>query len=497
MSYSSLADFVEELERDGLLLRVRAEVDAELEIAEISQRVAREAGPALLFERVRGQRLPVLTNLLASSQRILRALGIDSVSELGRRLIAPATNSESNGGASRAGWWRRAFSSTAASATSTDSFEPKLVKTGLCQQVVRLASDVNLAELPALRLWPGESCRSIRAGRLHTLSPETERRAVEDIALAVLDARRLAILWGPHDTARAHFEEHRARGTKMPLAVTLGGDPLYALASLAPWSGEVDPYRWAGSWRSRPVELVRGRTQDLRVPADAEIVVEGVVDPAAALEPGPTIVAPSGYYHTFGEVPVMQVTGITHRANPIFPAVVLGTPPHELSLRSEVAEQLTLPYVQSAASEVVDLALADDTGTGQVAIVAFQKAYAGQARKVASAIWGLAPALSIKVLVLVDASVDPRQTSQVWHRVAANTHPVRDFFFAEGPCGVMDHAAPRLTLGSMVAIDATDKLAGEHPRPWPEVARAGEETIEMVARRWQEYGLNQTSRANP
>lgn len=490
MSYSSLADFVEELERDGQLLRIRAEVDADLEIAEITQRISREQGPALLFERVAGQRLPVLTNLLAGTERIALALGVDSVAEIGDRLSQSSSDGDAATGGNRAGWWRRTFGYSNGAGAASDQFEPKLVKTGHCQQVVRLASDVNLAELPALRSWPGETCRSIRAGRLHTVSPESERRSAESISLGILDARRLSLLWGPHDTARAHFEEHKARGTKMPLAITLGGDPVGAIATMAPWAAEVDLYRWTGAWRGRPVELVRCRSHELRVPADAELVIEGVVDPAAEFPPGPTLAAHSGYLHTFDAAPVMHVTAITHRANPIFPALVLGPPPHELSQRVEIAEQLLLPYLQQAATEITELALLESSPAGSVAVVAVRKSYAGQARKVAAAVWGLAPALAVKVIVLVDAGVDPHDAPQVWQRVAANTHPERDFFFADGPSGVMDHAAPRLTLGSRVAIDATEKLAGEHSRAWPARAAACEETAEKVARRWQEYGLD-------
>ncbi|MBX3413379.1 MAG: UbiD family decarboxylase [Pirellulales bacterium] len=489
MSYSSLADFVEELERDGLLLRIRAEVDADLEIAEITQRIARERGPALLFERVAGQRLPVLTNLLAGSERLIQALGVESVAEIGARLRQSAAEGEATAAGGRVGWWRRTFGSSNGAGAAGDPFEPKLVKTGHCQQVVRLATDVNLAELPALRAWPGESCRSIRTGRLHTVSPETERRTTEEIAVGLLDARRLTLLWGPHDAARAHYQEHQARGTKMSLAITLGGDPLGSLVVSAPWASEIDLYRWMGAWRGRPVEMVRCRSHELRVPADVELVLEGIVDPAAELVPGPTLATPSGYLHTYDAAPVMHVTAITHRANPLFPALVLGSPPHELTQRAEVTEQLLLPYLQYVAAEIADVALLEHSPSGHVAVVAICKSYPGQTRKVAAALWGLAPAFAAKVVILVDADIDPHQAALVWQRVAANTHPERDFFFAEGPTGVMDHAATRLTLGSSVAIDATAKLAGEHPRAWPSRAASCEDTAERVARRWQEYGL--------
>lgn len=481
MSYTTLAEFVEQLETDGQLARVTAEVDAELEITEITRRIAEKSRAAVLFELVAGSRLSVVTNLLGSNDRICRALGVETLEEIVHRvgaLLAPSP---------QGGWLdalRRLPQSSASPVAS-----PKMAKNGPCQQVVKLGGDVRLGELPALRCWPGETARTITAGAFFSRDPETHIRNVGLYPLTILDDQRLLVVWEPHQGGAAHLDKYRRDGRQMPVAVTLGGHPAYTLMAATPAPAGLDECLLGSLYRDKPLELVACRSQELEVPVDAELVIEGFIDPTAAQEPVGEIAGPLGYYRRPGVAPVIQVTAITHRVNPILPAIISGPPPHELSVIRAATQRFLLPIVKLIVPELVDMAWPSYGGAQDVLFVSIHKTYAQQARRVASALWGLSWLMTSRYLVVVDEDVDVHDDQQVWRQVAANADPACDVFTRQGPTDGWDHAAPSAYAGNQLGIDATDKLPLERPRGWPQRVVMSGDVRERVGSRLAELGI--------
>jgi len=474
-----LPDLLEELEQARELVRVEAEVDPVLEVAEVTDRAA-EAG-ALLFGSVRGHDLPVLTNLLGQPERICRALGAGGLDELALRVAEAVHPTQPEG------WLERLKSLPGRKALK--GLAPKSVRTGVCQQVVRLGGDVDLGRLPVLKSRPDEAARAITAGQVVSVEPDSDERVVGRYDLQVLDRNRLAVCWDPTDDHARLLGEYRRRREPMPLAVVLGGDPAALLAAMAPLPPGADAWAVAGLLRARPLDLVAGRSAALAVPADAEIVLEGHVDPAEPpVEAGP-LATPVGYYTRPRPAPVMHATGLTHRANPIYPALVPGTPPNEMTVTGRALVQVFLPVLKLAVPGLVDCEMPQFGAARHWALVSVRKTYAGQARQVAGALWALRPAMFGKVLVVVDEHVDVHDAEEVWYAVATSADPGRDVFFADGPPDPLDPAAPAESLGRRMAIDATIKLPEERRGPGAQPALMSEEVRQLVAGRWAEYGI--------
>jgi 4-hydroxy-3-polyprenylbenzoate decarboxylase len=475
---NSLAEFLEDLDSAGQLRRVSAEVDPQLEIAAITDRVAKAGGPALFFERVRGHRPPVVTNLLGSEARVLRALGVDSYQQIAARVAQWLSPAEPEG-------WLEKIKPTQ---TAPGRFPPRVVKSGLCQQVVKPGRDVDLRELPALRHWPLETARWITSGRIFSRDPDTHECLVENAPLLVVDRDRLAVRWHPHHRSLRNLERHAALGQRMSVAVVLGGDPLYAFIG-ARLPRSIDPLLFGGLLRSKPIELVKCRTSELEVPTDADIVIEGQIDPQ---EPTVSDSPPSGWnghYEPVCPLRVVHVAATTQRTNPVFPAVVPGTSVHEMTTIERALGRMLLPVVARAVPELLDYEFPVLAGWPPCAFVAIRKQYAQQARKVAAALWGLEMLMFTKLLVIVDESVDVHDPGQVLAAIGANVYPGRDVFFHQGPGFPLDHAAPEPLAGHQMAIDATAKLPGEHPYPWPARLELDAATAKLIEERWAEYGI--------
>jgi 4-hydroxy-3-polyprenylbenzoate decarboxylase len=506
MPYRTLGDFLDELETAGELVRIGVEVDADLEIAEITRRVAESGGPGLLFQNVKGVRAAVATNLLGTERRICRALGVQSLAETAERVR------DSLGGEPTGGWFDRLKLSHE---SATDRWQPRPVKTGACQQVVRLASDVDLTALPALRNWPDEPGRFIHAGLLFSSDPDNGERRADRCDLQVLDKTRLAVLLSPRQPIARLLQRVRKppgeRGTvpfcsedftkgdsprrfsersaPMPLAVVLGGDPAYRLMAGSPLAAALSPLPLGGLLRGQPIELVKCRGIELGVPADADMVLEGYIDPSAAwIDAGP-VGAAGGFYSVPQLAPIMNVAAVTERTSPICPAIIPGHSFGEPPALAHGAERIFLPLVQAVVPDLVDYSLSDWGGSQRFLFLAIRKTYPHQARRVAAAIWGWEPLMTAKVIVIVDGDVDVHDSRQVWSRVGAHVHPGRDVFFHSGPGDFADHAAPIAGLGQAMALDATAKLPDEHPRPWPAATVTPDAIHDLVRTRWRQYGL--------
>jgi 4-hydroxy-3-polyprenylbenzoate decarboxylase len=476
MAANSLADFLEELEEAGELARVAAEVDAELEAAAASLRAAKAAGPAILFERVRGHHAPLVTNLLGAESRLCRALGVGSLEELADRLAPEA--------APAAGWLERIKSGLPFASAKEST---KTVRSGVCQQVVKLGRDVDLAEWPALRCWPLEKRRSITAGLLLTHDPEHGNRRFESVALEIVDRAKLAVGWRRYDAGLRHWEIYRRRGERMPVAVWIGADPALAVVAAAPLPAEADSFDFAALLRRRPLELVKCRSHELEVPAEAEIVIEGFIDPEARPEACGPLGQADGRYHLPGQTWPLEVSAVTHRSNPVFAAAVPSAPPSEAGVIARAIERLWLPLVKQAVPELVGYTLVQEAGPYNLAVLSIRKTFPGQARKAAGAFWGLDAFMFVKVVVVVDADIDVRDYSKALLAAATNAAPGRDVFFQAGP----PHPTGALSAagGQLMGIDATAKLPEEHAGAWPERLAMSPEAVDQVRGRWSEYGL--------
>lgn len=482
MAYERLGDFMDELERDGELVRVSAEVDPVLEIAEITDRVSKVEGPALFFERVKGHEMPVAINLLGSTARMCRALGVKSFDEMGERiagLIKPAVPQ---------GWVEKL--KMVPQLAQLANIPPKIVKAGACQQVVKIGSDVDLNELPVLQCWPLDAGKFITFGQVFTRSPESGERNVGVYRLQLRDPNTTAMHWHTHHDGCQHYLQYKKRGERMPIAVALGGDPIYPFMAVAPLPPNTDECLFGGFLRGKPVELVQCRTIEMEVPADAEIVIEGYVDPAEPLVTEGPFGDHTGFYSLEDQFPVYHVTAVTHRSNPVYPTTIVGRPPMEDYYMGKAVERLFLPLVKMFIPEIVDYDLPIFGVFHNFCFVSIKKTYPQQARKVMHAIWGLGQMMLSKIIVVVDAGVNVHDADEVWFHVGANVHPGRDVLFCEGPTDILDHAAPVCGVGHKMGIDATAKLSDEgHPRPWPPPQVMSREIKDLVTSRWGQYGL--------
>lgn len=481
MPSQCLAELLEELEELGELVRVEARVDSEQEVAEVTRRAAQRNGPALLFGDVRGARHPVLANLLGTERRVCLALGAPSLQDVRQRVADAASPPEPEA------WFDKIMSS--ASRGALRKLPPKQVKSGACQQVVRLGEDVNLAELPALRACADEPGPTITAAQVVLADAETGHQHAGRYDLRVLDRNRLAVCWHAHEDPVGLLAGYRLRKAKMPVAAVLGGHPCVLVASMAPLPPDADAFALAGLLRHRPVELVPGRSVPLGIPTDAEMVLEGFIDPEEPRVDVGLMAVPNGVLVPGPASPVIHVTAWTHRSNPIYPAMVRGGPPNEEVAIARAIQQIVLPLVRLAVPELVAYDFPVFGAARHWAVASIRKRYPGQARRAASALWGLRQMMFVKFLVIVDEEVPVADAAAVGAAVALHADPGRDVFFQQGPPDPWDPAGAPGQLGRRMAIDATRKLHGESAaepvrgiQPSPEVRR-------LVEDRWSEYGL--------
>ena len=481
MPHRTLADFLEELGRAGELAPVDAEVDPCREVAEITRRVARQAGPALLFRSVKGHDVPLLTNLLGSESRIYRALGVETIEEA----IARVDRVLNSGGGE--GWLERLrFGSRTGAAAS---FAANRVKSGACQQIVRLGSDVQLEELPCLQTGTEVETPAIASATILSADPDSHAQVFLQGDVQISGPDRLIAAWSDIAGAIPLLREYANRKTRMPVAVVIGGDPAVHLAAGAPMPAAVDPLGLAGLLREKPLDAVACRSIDLLVPAESDIIIEGHIDPADAEARTAPRFSPTGRLIEDQPGHTIHVTAVTHRANRIFPAAVPGMDCNEVCLRDRVMARVFLPLVKMRIPELVDFDLPLSGGARHLAIVAIRKNYAGQARQVATAAWGLRPFCFARLLVMVDAEVDVRDAEQVFAAIAHEAHLERDVWPYAAPSDPLDPTSSRDELGRRMAIDATRKFAGEGHASRPRNASLDRDMEKLVADRWAQYGL--------
>lgn len=519
MPAETLSDFLAQLDRDGELARVKARVSPKLEIAAIADRMSKSPAPhgnqeldlspaaklggkALLFENVEGSDIPVAINTFGSYWRVNKALGTDNLNALADRvqqLVKPEIPTRLLDKMKRL-----------PDLMKMASYPPKSARTGICQQVVLEGEQADLTKLPIIQCWPLDgnldsgqvfdreavskvtergTGRYITLGGIHTKNPETGDRNIGMYRVQLFGPRKCAMHWHMHHDGARHFRMYQARGEKMPLAIVLGGESILPYAATAPLPPGIEELLFAGFLNGGGIDLVRCRTIDLEVPANAEIVIEGYVDPNEKLMEGP-FGDHTGFYSLADWYPAFYVTAITHRKNPIYPTTVVGKPPMEDYYLGKATERVFLPLLRMLIPDIVDYALPISGVFHNCAFVKIRKEYPYQARRVMHAIWGAGQMAFTKFIIVVDEHVNVHDEQDVLFHLFSNCDPARDTEIVRGPVDILDHASPDLGAGSKIGFDATVKLPAEGKvRVWPAELSFDDATRQLVDRRWKEYGL--------
>ena len=493
MAFDSFGDFVQQLDRAGELTRITQPVATELEITELADREMKQpgGGKALLIEKptVNGvvSPFPVAINTLGSHRRMALSLGANSVAEVAAELGALMKAKPPTG-------FREALK-LLGTALDLRHAKPKLVKAGPCQEVIHkfaapparpepwpkaadfqsasgnqqsASASPTLLNLPILKCWPLDGGRFLTLPCVVTKDPDTGERNVGMYRIQIYDDRTTGMHWQLQKVAARHGRRYYETGTRMPVAIFLGGDPVFTFAATAPLPDGLDEFLLAGYLRKKSVELVRCATCDLEVPANADFVIEGYIDPAEPLREEGPFGDHTGYYTLPEPYPVFHVTAITHRKDAVYPATIVGIPPMEDFYIGGASVKLFLPIFKMNFPEIVDIALPAEGVFHNLVFVSIRKTYPMQAYKIMHGLWGMGQMMFSKYLVVVDDDVDVHNTSEVLFRLCANTDPQRDSIFTKGPSDVLDHATSEIASGSKLGIDATKKIPGEgFKRSWP------------------------------
>jgi 4-hydroxy-3-polyprenylbenzoate decarboxylase len=497
MAFRSFQHFLEELQRAGELQRINEPVDTELVIAEWANREMKSpgGGKALLFERptINGKTsaFPVAINAMGSRKRIAMALGVNDVGDLAQEIqlilkAKPPTD------------LREGFALLKQGIHLLHA-RPRSVRDAACQEVVQIfdqhptpnraspartefpsSNGFTLRDIPILKCWPKDGGRFITFPNVHTRDPETGTRNVGMYRMQVFDDCTTAMHWQVHKVGARHGKVYYERGERMPVAVTLGGDPALTFAATAPLPDGLDEILFAGFLRKKSVDLVKCKTVDVEVPADADFVLEGFVQPGEMRPEGP-FGDHTGFYTAVEDYPVFHLTAITHRKDAIYPTTIVGPPPMEDFYMGDATVRIFLPVFKMNFPEIVDMTLPPEGVFHNLVFVSIRKQYPYQAFKVMHGLWGMGQMMFSKYIVVVDEDCDVHNTSEVLFRLCANTDPERDSTIIRNPSDSLDHAPTEQNIGSHMGIDATRKLPGEnYHRPWPELLKMEERVKALV-----------------
>jgi len=474
-----LRSWIDLLRREGELVEVEAEVDPDLEVTEIVDRTVKAGGPALLFRNPTGSERPLLINQFGTERRMCLAFGERSLDAVARKLEDVLEMQPPQGLVEKV----RGLGKLKQLADSL----PRSVSRGACQELVL---EPDLDALPIQRCWPGDPAPFITLPGVITKDPRTGVRNVGMYRMQKIDSRTTFMHWQIHKDGAADW---RGMGDRLDVAVALGCDPVTTYAASAPLPKHIDEFMLAGFLRGSPVELVKAKTVDLEVPADAEIVLEGYIEKGELGTEGP-FGDHTGYYSPPEPFPVFHLTCMTMRRDAVYPSIVVGPPPAEDAWLGKATERIFLPAVRMTVPEIVDYDLPVAGAFHNCVIVSIRKQFPGHAKKVMHALWGLGMLSLSKTVVVVDEFVDVHDYEHVFFHVCANTDPRRDVLLSEGPLDQLDHAASMYCYGGKLGIDATHKWTSEGAREWPERIVMTDEVRDLVDRRWDEYGIGAPER---
>ncbi|HME88001.1 MAG TPA: menaquinone biosynthesis decarboxylase [Chthoniobacterales bacterium] len=496
MAYRSFRDFLKALERAGELQRIETSVDTDLLISEWADREMKSpgGGKALLFEQpvIDGitSKFPAAINTMGSRKRIAMALGRESINEIAQEIqlilkAKPPTDLREGFGLLKQG-------------IHLLHARPKSVHDAPCHEVVQTldtrfsmldenraskqpaSAAIALRDLPILKCWPKDGGRFITFPNVHTRDPETGVRNVGVYRMQVFDERTTAMHWQMHKVGARHGKRYYEKNERMPVAVTLGGDPALSFAATAPLPDGLDEILFAGFLRRKSIEMVKCKTIELEVPADADFVLEGYVQPGEMRPEGP-FGDHTGYYTAVEDYPVFHLTAITHRKDAVYPTTIVGIPPMEDFYIGDAVARIFLPIFKMNFPELVDMTLPAEGVFHNLVFVSIRKQYPYQAFKVMHGLWGMGQMMFSKYIVVVDEDCDVHNTSEVLFRLCANTDPARDTTVIKNPSDSLDHAPSEQNIGSHMGFDATRKLPGEnYQRQWPELLKMTDEVKALV-----------------
>lgn len=487
MQYSDLRDFISFLEKKGELKRIQYEVDPYLEMTEISDRVLRQKGPALLFENPKGFSTPVLCNLFGTEQRVAYGMGAKSISNLREigEILAFLRQPDPPKGFKDA-WQKLPIF------RQVLNMGPKVVRTAACQENIIQGDDVDLNKLPIQTCWPEDAGPLITWPLVVTRGPSKDRQNLGIYRQQLIGKNKLIMRWLSHRGGALDFLEWQAAhpGQHFPVSVVLGADPATILGAVTPVPDSLSEYAFAGLLRGSKTELIKCITNDLMVPASAEFVLEGYIDPAEYADEGP-FGDHTGYYNEVESFPVFTVTCITHRNNPIYHSTYTGRPPDEPAILGLALNEVFVPILQRQFPEIVDFYLPPEGCSYRMAVVTIKKQYPGHAKRVMFGVWSfLRQFMYTKFVIVTDDDVNARDWNDVIWAITTRMDPARDCTLIENtPIDYLDFASPVSGLGSKIGMDATNKWPGETDREWGKVITMEEDVKKRVDAMWQQLGL--------
>jgi 4-hydroxy-3-polyprenylbenzoate decarboxylase len=456
MAYHSLREFIDRLENENELVRIKDHVSPILEITEITDRVSKQlgGGKALLFENVEGSNIPVLINAFGSSKRINMALGVSDIEKIPNdidkylKIKPPSSLLEKV--------------KLLPMLLEAAAFPPKMVSSrqASCQEVVLTGDDVDLGKIPILQCWPNDAGRFITFPIVVNRTIDRKLRNVGLYRMQVYDKKTTGMHWHIHKDGAHFFHEFKKQGKIMECAVAIGADPAVCYSASAPLPFGIDEFLFAGFIRKSPVPLVKCKTIDLEIPATAEIVLEGFIDPSEMRLEGP-FGDHTGYYSQDGDYPVFNITAITHRKNPIYLTTIVGKPPQEDFYLGKATERIFLPLMRTQLPEIVDMNMPAEGVFHNLVILSIDKRFPMQARRLMSALWGMGQMSFVKTIIVFDQDVDIQNTQKVIETLLNKINFTHDLFFSEGILDVLNHASDKAIYGSKLGIDATTKIEGE------------------------------------
>ena len=481
MAFDNLRDFISAIEARGELYRVKEKVSPILEITEWADRTVKKRGPALFFESVDGSTMPVVTNLFGTLERTALALGVTDLDAIGREIRAllhqrpPETIIEKL--------------KMVPLLMKIAGFPPKKVSSAPCQDVVLTGDRVDLGIIPALKCWPEDGGRYLTLTNVFTRDPSGLPNCGM-YRIQIFERNTAAMHWHMHHDGARHFREFEKINQRMPVAVAIGGDPAVVYSATAPMPPGIDEMFLAGFLRKKAVEMVPCVSQpDLHVPAEAEIIVEGYLQPGERRREGP-FGDHTGFYSLADDYPVFHVTAITHRKNPIYQTIVVGMPPMEDTYLGKATERIFLPFLQLTLPEIVDYNLPEFGVFHNCAFFSIKKTYPQHARKLMHAIWGLGQIMFTKMIIVVDENVNVQNQDEVLFHVGANCDFSRDVEIVKGPTDILDHASSYYGWTGKIGIDATKKWKDEgFDREWPNYIVMDAEIKKKVGERMKALGL--------
>ena len=488
MSFKDLREFISLLEQEGELKRITAEVDPNLEITEIADRCLRSGGPALLFEKPKGSSVPLLANLFGNTKRIALAMGqqdLEGLRDVGRLLAFLKEPSPPKG-------WRDLWQSLP-SYKNVLNMPPAVRKTAPCQEVVIAEEDVDLGFLPIQTCWPGDAGPLVTWPLVITQGPEKDRQNLGIYRMQKIGPNKLIMRWLSHRGGALDFKEWQDKfpGEGFPVSIAIGADPATVLATVTPVPDTLSEYAFAGLLRNSKTEVVKSLTNDLQVPASAEIVLEGVIEADEMADEGP-YGDHTGYYNEVERFPVFTIKRITHRRDPIYHSTYTGRPPDEPAMLGVALNEVFVPLLQKQFPEIVDFYLPPEGCSYRMAIVSMKKQYPGHAKRVMMGVWSfLRQFMYTKFVVVVDEDINIRRWEDVIWAITTRMDPIRDTVMIDNtPIDYLDFASPVAGLGSKMGLDATNKMAGETEREWGSTITMSDEVKARVDSLWQDLGID-------